>query len=246
MTNGIQVLNESGYTQIDSSYSNLQVLLSGTTSNFPLAPRLVTALPPGLGTDFVIFIKPSSTSGVGQNNAITFWGYIDYSANTFVIGRTLGLNFYQGSFDYVICTEATTAPSTGYGFNTYNPDGSLGFSSEYKDMECVEAHTYTLYYPSAVNFEFNETNPGWGTGTDVYDYYLCLNAMGKVQRIQSNGTIYYRASYGHYQYAPNIGGYPQSISVGAQYGLTSPSESGTAPTVESQDTRTQVIARYNG
>tara|TARA_R110000782_G_scaffold222646_1_gene309629 strand:+ start:476 stop:1216 length:741 start_codon:yes stop_codon:yes gene_type:complete len=246
MTNGIQVLNESGYTQIDSSYSNLQVLLSGTTSNFPQAATLVTNLPSNLGTDFVIFIKPSATSGVGQGNTVTFWGYIDYSANTFVIGRTLSFSFYQGSFDYVICTEALTAPSTGYGLNTYNSDGSLAFSSEYKDMECVEAHTYTLSYPPSVNFNFNENNPGWKTGTDVYDYYVCLNAMGKVARTSSGGSTYYRASFAHYQYEGGISGNPQYISIGANWGLTAPVVSGTTTTVESQDTRTQVIARYNG
>ena len=245
MAYGLEVKNSSGYTQIDSTYGNLQVIATGTTASFGSGTTLSTSLPSGIGNNAVVFVTPNTTTGTGQNNTVTFWGYIDYSANTFVIGRTLTFSFYQGSFKYVICVDGQTPPTSGYGFTTFTSGGDLGFSSTYTDMECVEAHTYTLVYPVSENLNFNESSAGWATGTDVEDYYVTINAMGKVARIQNSGTIYYRASYAHYQYEGGISGNPQYISIGSQWGFTAPTESGTSATVESQDTRTQVIARYN-
>ncbi len=246
MAYGISVKNSSGYTQIDSTYGNLQVIASGTTANFGSGTTLSTSLPSGVGNDIAVFVKPTTTSGVGQNKTVTFWGYINYSANTFVIGRILTFSFYQGTFDYVICVDGQTAPTSGYGFNTFTSGGALGFSSTYNDMECVEAHTYTLSYPPTPSLQFNESSAGWESGTDVHEYYSLLNAMGKVARTSSGGSTYYRASFAHYQYEGGISGNPQYISIGANWGFTAPTVSGTTTTVESEDTRTMVIARYHG
>jgi len=249
MAYGLLVVNDSGFTQIDHTYGNLQIIATGTTANFS-GSSIATALPSGVGTDILVFVKPNSTSGLGYNNEIPFWGYIDYAANTFVIGRLLILSFYQGNFKYIVCKAGQAPASSGhYGLETYTSSGSLAFSSVYDDMECVEAHTYTLSYPASTNFVFNESSGGWANGTDVDDYYVLLNAMGKVARIAFTNNYYYRASFVSYRYSANANNQnpaAQNIRCGANFGLTVPAIQGSTTTVESTDTRTQIIARYHG
>ena len=156
MAYGIEVKNLSGYTQIDGLDKNLQIVATGTTANFPQAAYLTTSLPIGVDNSVVVFISPNTTTGSGQGSTVGVWGYVDYAANTFIIGRNLSFNFYQGSFNYVVCVSNQAEPTSGYGFNTYTSSGDLAFSSAYKQMKGVIHDTYSLSGGGGISFD--ETN----------------------------------------------------------------------------------------
>tara|TARA_R110000803_G_scaffold962_1_gene3263 strand:- start:352 stop:1089 length:738 start_codon:yes stop_codon:yes gene_type:complete len=245
MAFGVRAFNESGYTQIDETYGNLQVVANGTTGAMGTNTLLTTPLPSGVGSDAVVFIRPTANTGVGAGNFIIFWGYLDFSANTFVIGRPLAFSFYQGTYDYIVCVPNLTPPTSGYGLNVFTSGGDLAYSSEYNSVECVEAVNFSL---SSFNdsFNFTENNAGWASGDNVYDFYVLLNAMGKVGRVAGNSTThYYRASAATYKYTGGTNPDAQNIKIGASE-LVAPSSSGAATTVFSTDSRCQVFAKYGG
>ena len=240
MAYGIQVKNSSGYTQIDGLDRNLQIIATGTTANFPQTPYLITPLPPGVDNSVVVFVSPNSTTGSGQGQTVGIWGYVDYAANTFVIGRALAFNFYQGSFNYVVCVANQAEPTSGYGFNTYTGGGDLAFSSAYKQMKGVIHDTYSL--SSGGDIYFDETSPSWASGTLPQDYYVMINALGRVGRFQLNSSSWvYRCSFVTWGWEIESLGRVNRIS-GAS-GLGWPSFQGVVANLESDDTRTQVIAR---
>ena len=247
MSYGIQVKNSSGFTQIDGLDRNLQIIATGTTANFPQAPQFSTPLPPGVDNSVVVFIAPNSTAGVGQGNTISIWGYVDFAANEFIIGRTLGFSFYQGSFNYVVCVDNQSEPTSGYGFNTYTNNGDLAFSSAYKQMKGVVHATFnvgTVSTPGQYTV-FDEYNPAWAYGTNPQDYYVMLNALGRVGILNTGSTMYYRCSFATWGWSGtqswHYGAYDNRVVVGgSSLAVGTPP---TGPSVISNDTRTQIIAR---
>tara|TARA_R110002124_G_C8888586_1_gene508985 strand:+ start:374 stop:1102 length:729 start_codon:yes stop_codon:yes gene_type:complete len=240
MAYGIEVKNLSGYTQIDGLDKNLQIVATGTTANFPQAPYLTTSLPIGVDNSVVVFISPNTTTGSGQGSTVGVWGYVDYAANTFIIGRNLSFNFYQGSFNYVVCVSNQAEPTSGYGFNTYTSSGDLAFSSAYKQMKGVIHDTYSLSGGGGISFD--ETNSSWDSGTLPQDYYVMINALGRVGRIQLSGSSWcYRCSFVTWGWANATIGSANRIFGGSGLGL--PQFTGTVTNLVSDDTRTQVIAR---
>lgn len=240
MAYGIEVKNSSGFTQIDGLDRNLQIIATGTTGNFTQGPYLTTSLPPGVDSSFVVFISPNSTSGVGYSNTISIWGYVDYAANTFIIGRNLSFNFYQGSFNYVVCVSNQAEPTSGYGFNTYTSSGDLAFSSAYKQMKAVVHDTYSLSGGGGIYFD--ETSPSWASGTLPQDYYVMINALGRVGRVNTSSTMWvYRCSFVTWGWETASLGQENRIVAGSGVGL--PMFTGQVTDLVSDDTRTQVIAR---
>jgi hypothetical protein len=241
MSYGIQVKNVSGYTQIDGLDRNLQIVATGTTANFGQTPVFSTPLPSGIDNSVVVFIAPNSTAGSGQGNTIPIWGYVDYAANTFVIGRSLAFTFYQGSFNYVVCVANQVEPTSGYGFNTYTGSGDLAFSSAYKQMKGIIHETYNL---DDVNnsFQFDETSPSWEVGTLPQDYYVMINALGRTGRVPlSSSSWAYRCSFATWGWeVPNFGTVNRIVG-GA--GIAAPTFQGVVSNIVSTDTRTQIIAR---
>jgi len=240
MAYGIEVKNLSGYTQIDGLDRNLQIVATGTTANFPQAPYLTTSLPLGVDSSVVVFVSPNTTAGVGYSNTVGIWGYIDYAANTFIIGRNLSFSFYQGSFNYVVCVANQAEPTSGYGLNTYTGVGDLAFSSAYKQMKGVLHDTYSL--SSGGDIYFDETSPSWASGTLPQDYYVMINALGRVGRVQLSGSSWvYRCSFVTWGWENESLGQVNRIFGASGLGL--PQISGTVTNLVSDDTRTQVIAR---
>ena len=241
MAYGIEVNNLSGYTQIDGLDRNLQIVATGTTANFGQTPVFSTPLPLGVDNSVVVFIAPNSTTGSGQGNTIPIWGYVDYAANTFVIGRSLAFTFYTGSFNYVVCVSNQAEPTSGYGFNTYTGNGDLAFSSAYKQMKGVIHETYDL--GGVINtFQFDETSPSWEVGTLPQDYYVMINALGRTGRVVLGSSSWaYRCSFATWGWeVPNFGTVNRIVG---GTGVAAPTFQGVVANLESDDTRTQIIAR---
>jgi len=247
MAYGILIENESGFTQIDGLDRNLQIVATGTTANFPTGSFLTTSLPSGLDDSVVIFFAPNATSGSGMGGTIPVYAEIDYSANTFTIGRTLSFSFYQGNFNYVICVSNQSEPTSGYGFNTYKANGDLAFSSEYTQMKNLAHHTYGIGAYSALEantFNFTEANPAWDYGTNPQDYYVMVNATGRTGAIMMSSTTYaFTASFVMWRWFANTHQQPSGVKTGSHYGIAAPIRNGVITQVASQDTRTQIIAR---
>jgi hypothetical protein len=247
MAYGILVENESGFVQIDGLDKNLQIVATGTTANFPFGSFLTTSLPSGLDDSMVIFFAPNSTAGSGYGNTIPVYAEIDYSANTFTIGRTLSFSFYQGSFNYVICVSNQSEPTSGYGFNTYTSSSDLAFSSEYKQMKNLAHHTYGIgaYNTSqAETVNFTEANPAWDSGTNPQDYYVMVNATGRTGAVMISSNSYtFTASFVSWTWFSSTTQTPNGVRTGSHYGICAPIRSGIIASVASQDTRTQIIAR---
>ena len=241
MAYGIEVKNLSGYTQIDGLDRNLQIVATGTTANFGQTSSFSTALPVGVDNSVVVFIAPNSTAGSGNGNTIPIWGYVDYVANTFVIGRSLAFTFYQGSFNYVVCVANQAEPTSGYGFNTYTSGGDLAFSSAYKQMKGVLHSTYNLTDTEGA-FVFDEANPSWAAGTLPQDYFVMINALGRSGRIQLTSSMWiYRCSFAIWGWEVTSSAQHNRLVVGA--GLAAPTFQGVVSNIVSNDTRTQIIAR---
>jgi hypothetical protein len=247
MAYGILVENESGFTQIDGLDRNLQIVATGTTANFPTGSFLTTSLPSGLDDSMVIFFAPNSTSGSGVSNTIPVYAEIDYSANTFTIGRNLNFSFYQGNFNYVICVSNQSEPTSGYGMNTYTSSEELAFSSEYTQMKNLAHHTYNIgvYSTSeAETFKFTEANPAWDYGTNPQDYYVMVNATGRTGAIMLSSTTHvFLASFVTWTWYSSTVQNPNGVRTGSHYGFAAPIRNGVITQVASQDTRTQIIAR---
>ena len=245
MAHGLQVFNASDFIQVDENLGNLQVVASGTTAAMGTNTEIVTALPSATGPDSVVFVRPTDNVGVGQGNYIIFWGWIDYANDEFTIGRELNTSFYQGTYDYIVCTPSLTAPVTGYGLNVYTAAGDLAYASDYDTVECVEVVNFALTN-SLDTFTFDANSAGWATGDRVYDFYVLLNAMGKVGRVaNTNQNHYYTASGATYKYDGGINPDPENIKIGVN-GFVAPIASQSGSTIFSVDSRCQIFAKYIG
>lgn len=241
MSYGIQVFNDSGFTQIDGLDRNLQIVATGTTGNWPQSPYLTTSLPSTVDNSVVVFIAPNATFGSGQGGTIPISGWIDYSAKTFTLNRILSFSYYQGSFNYVVCVSNQAEPTSGYGFNTYTSTGDLAFSSAYNQMKEVIHQTYTL--TTTPNYTFDSSNAAWESGTNPQDYYVMVNALGRTGIATSGNSWFYSASFCTWGWANSTLGTVDRLLIGGR-NFAAPTSTGSNTTVTSSDTRTQVIARH--
>lgn len=198
MTYGIYIENESGFTQIDENYENLLVIASGTLN------KIYTTLtvPSNVPDDYLIFCRPSSPdltkkyrlAGYTYKTGTTNYAKMYCAANPY-------FSYYAINVDWVICIKAQdlTIPTTGYGINVFNSDGTLSFSSDYPLFRIVTARHHQT---TASNYATTDT---WYTQT--IDNMYALNmwySQTSFQVVSSYGERYFKRYYwnGYFDY-PN-------------------------------------------
>lgn len=143
MTFGFSIKNTSGITQIDDTYSNLQVIQRGTISF--AGTGIVTVNFATSGRPIIFLRYVSSTYWVQQR-------YPDNDAE-WVSSATFYLHSNTGapttgtlSVEYALCKPASdTSPLTGYGLNVFRPDGGLVYSSARSAPNISESLITNLY-----------------------------------------------------------------------------------------------------
>lgn len=169
MAYGIEILNDSGFTQVDQNYANLLVVASGTCDNGAIInfPNSYT------GDNIYIFAKPADTSTT--DNYV--YGYIDRINSRFRLyrsqytqnnGSATGAwleNFVTTTgydttdlIDYVVCYEPSDIPdpSDPYGLEVLAADGSVLFSASHPVMQITHIQQFetgpsTTFYASGID-----------------------------------------------------------------------------------------------
>lgn len=134
MTYGISVKNESGFINIDETFANMQVLVSGTLS----APGTVTF--PEQATRPLVMVSLSS-NGIWDANGTPPGDHISNN-NSFRIGSAVT----QDVKYKVLVPRASMVPSSdAFGMRVYGPSGELFFDSGNLDTLKVLANVFTSY-----------------------------------------------------------------------------------------------------
>lgn len=198
MAYGLEVLNDSGFTQIGDSLSNLLVVASGTTTNGGIVnfPTGVT------GSSVFVFAKPADTGTYQQmvgfvdriNNRFRLWrtNYTQYSnpwtdpfqsAAAAPTGTITGTPATAGDIDYVVCVEPKDVadPNDPYGLEVYNASGDIIFHTSSAVMDITHIHQFeTQASYSTSNLLATFTVAG---GEDVADYYVLVNATSTYRAV---------------------------------------------------------------
>ena len=168
MSFGVQIKNGSNFIQIDENYQNLLVVASGTLSK----ANTQLIIPSSIGDDYLIFCRPSNpdTSKMYKLEGSTFK---TGTTNKAFMSCAYSPYFFAHKIDvdYVICVKAQdlSIPTTTYGLNVFNTDGTLSFSSDYPLMKITATRHHET---TASNYNSTEI---WHTPTGGIDNIYALN-----------------------------------------------------------------------
>lgn len=179
MTYGIRVENESGFTQIDDTTQNFQVLATGTVAASNAYTINYVSIPSSYPDDILVVARPNNPN----TNLLykLFASYTDFTVNGNRT-RRCNMNFAAGSSvlateaaDYAIiqrCSEFDDSLISGqtppnYGLNIYQSNGTLSFTSEHPTyrVQAARHHEVTASSSGAGTWY---TGVGAGDIEDIY------------------------------------------------------------------------------
>ena len=164
MSYGLQIVNESGYVQIDENYANYSLVASGygTTGTVVMAGMDLT--------DCLVFIR------IPTNVWATTDGGID-SGDRFVIATTRGSSnfpFEYRVYKYVMALPATT----GYTLQVYRGDGSLCFDGNRAQTRVISVSNYPVGSGAVITIPSVGFNP-----------WVLANTMDFVKMVMVNSSL---------------------------------------------------------
>lgn len=145
MSYGLQIVNESGYVQIDENYANYSLVASGygTTGTVVMADMDLT--------DCLVFIR------IPTNVWATTDGGID-SGDRFVIATRYGSGNF--AFEYRIYKYVMALPATtGYTLQVYGSDGSLCFDGNRAQTRIASVSNYPVGSGATITIPSSGFNP---------------------------------------------------------------------------------------
>lgn len=164
MSYGLQIVNESGYVQIDENYANYSLVASGygTTGTVVMAGMDLT--------DCLVFIR------IPTNVWATTDGGID-SGDRFVIATSYGSSNF--AFEYRIYKYVMALPATtGYTLQVYGSDGSLCFDGNRAQTRIASVSNYSVGSGSTITIPSPGFNP-----------WVLANTMDFVKMVMVNAYL---------------------------------------------------------
>lgn len=160
MSYGLRIYNESGYVQIDDTYSNFTVIASGSGASAQEITFPAQARPP------LVLISPAS-----DGQPLVRWSL-----------QTSSFQVRGGSFSYkvLVPTSDIGAGAESYGLRVYNASGGICFDSGREQFRVLKSVTFV---PTSLTSEVYIDVPA-GSGT----YCFTLNSS-QIYEIEENPQL---------------------------------------------------------
>lgn len=171
MAYGLQVISDSGITQIDGDYVNYQLVSEGTTtaSSSPTYAGLPNTMGvPNYEVGDLVFIRPQAWPSTGE--IIIAAGGIGYVYNNIRWANGLSWIMAGATYDYRVYRAASTrTASTNYGLEIFTSTGQVAFSSNAKNPRGIVYFEGTgMVYGSDATVAANLSTPPFVLINDLY------------------------------------------------------------------------------